>query len=223
MKVYFISGLAADSRVFKNIRLPEGYEIVHLDWIQPHAHETLNEYALRMAERIDMQHPFALLGLSFGGMLVTEIAKKYASVRTILISSVPSYGQLPWYFHVSGRLGLHKLIPVALVKKAALMKRLFMVETDEDKQMLKLLIKDSDNHFIYWAMDAILRWRGKDTPFNYIHIHGTRDEVLPVRFTAPTHLISKAGHLMVMNRAEELNRIIEAYLKYLPEVAKKTT
>jgi len=213
MKVYFISGLAADSRVFKNIRLPEGYEMVHLDWMAPRLHETLGEYALRMAERIDTRQPFALLGLSFGGMLVTEIAKKYSPVKTILISSVPAYGQLPWYFHVAGRLGLQKLIPVALVKKAALMKRLFTAETSEDKQMLRVLIKDSDNHFIYWAMDAILRWRGEGAPFSYIHIHGTRDEVLPVRFTAPTHPIPKAGHLMVMNRAGELNAIISEYLQ----------
>jgi hypothetical protein len=35
MNVYFISGLAGDSRVFKHVRLPQGYEMVHLDWINP--------------------------------------------------------------------------------------------------------------------------------------------------------------------------------------------
>ncbi len=213
MKVYFISGLAADRRVFKHIRLPEGYEIVHLDWLPPHAKETLYDYAMRMSEGIDTSRPFGLLGLSFGGMLVVEIAQKYAPEKMILISSVPAYRQLPGYFHFAGRLGLQKLIPVALVKKASLMKRLFTAETSEDKEMLRSLIRDSDNHFIYWAMDAILRWRGEGTSLSYIHIHGTRDEVLPIRFTKPTHRISKAGHLMIMNRAEEVNQIIADYLK----------
>jgi hypothetical protein len=76
MKAYFISGMAADARVFRHIRLPEGYEPVYLDWIDPVPHESLRSYALRLAERIDKNHPFILLGLSFGGMLGTEIAKK---------------------------------------------------------------------------------------------------------------------------------------------------
>ncbi|HEY4147550.1 MAG TPA: alpha/beta hydrolase [Chitinophagaceae bacterium] len=214
MKVYFISGLAADRRVFKHIRLPEGYEVVHLDWLPPHAKETLYDYAMRMSEGIDRSEPFALLGLSFGGMLAVEIAKKYAPEKMILVSSVPAYRQLPGYFHFAGRWGLHKLIPVSLVKKASLLKRLFTAETSEDKEMLRELIRDSDNHFIYWAMDAILRWRGEEGALlSYIHIHGTWDEVLPIRFTKPTHRIPKAGHLMIMNRADELNRIIADYLK----------
>jgi len=213
MNVYFISGLAADSRVFKHIQLPEGYDIVHLDWLIPQANEPLSDYAMRMAERIDTSRPFGLLGLSFGGMLAVEIANKYTPAKTILISSVPAYRQLPGYFHFAGRLGLQKLIPVKLVKKLSLMKRLFTAETAEDKQMLRELIRDSDNHFIRWAMDSILAWRGGDVSFSYIHIHGSRDEVLPARYTKPTHLIPKAGHLMVMNRAEELNAIIREYLE----------
>jgi hypothetical protein len=33
-----------------------------------------------------------------------------------------------------------------------------------------------------------------------------------MRFTKPTHIISKAGHLMVMNRAEEINKILNEEL-----------
>ena len=40
MKVYFVSGLAADSRVFKHIRVPAGFEMVHLEWLPPLANET---------------------------------------------------------------------------------------------------------------------------------------------------------------------------------------
>jgi len=212
MKVYFISGLAADSRVFKYIEVPEGYEIVHLDWLKPAPHETVGAYAMRMAERIDRKEPFALLGLSFGGMLATEIALQYPPVKTILLSSVPHYKHLPGYYRAAGVTGMHKLLPVAFLKKAAVLKRLFTTETDEDKEMLRQLIRDSDDHFIRWAIDAIVRWKGGDASFPHIHIHGTRDEVLPLRFTSPTHKIPGAGHLLVMNRAEELNRIIAGYL-----------
>ncbi|RYD69520.1 MAG: hypothetical protein EOP53_27030, partial [Sphingobacteriales bacterium] len=64
MKVYFISGLAADCRVFKRIQLPAGFESVYLDWIPPLPNESLQSYAMRMAESIDTNEPFALVGLS---------------------------------------------------------------------------------------------------------------------------------------------------------------
>jgi pimeloyl-ACP methyl ester carboxylesterase len=212
MKVYFVSGLAADSRVFKNIELPDGCVPVYLEWIPPYPNESLQKYALRLADGIDSAEPFALIGLSMGGMISAEIARRYKPVVTILISSVPGSKQLPFYFKAAGSLGLHKLVPVSLVKKAARFKRVFTVETDEDKQVLHSIINDSDDGFIYWAMDAILKWKGEQLSAPYIHIHGTRDEVLPIRFTTPTHIISKGGHLMVMNRAREINAILQTAL-----------
>jgi len=212
MKVYFVSGLAADSRVFKNIQLPEGCVPVFLEWIPPHKNESLQKYALRLAEGIDSAEPFALIGLSMGGMISTEIARRYKPVVTILISSVPGSKQLPFYFKAAGSLGLHKLVPVSLVKKAARFKRVFTTETDEDKEILHNIINDSDDKFIYWAMDAILNWRSEPLAAPYIHIHGSHDEVLPMRFTTPTHIISKGGHLMVMNRAGEINAILHTAL-----------
>src|SRR5687767_12739166 len=111
MKVYFISGLAADKRVFKYISLPAGCEAVHLEWITPQKDETLASYALRLAAAINREEPFALVGLSFGGMLATEIAKQYKPAVTILISSVPVAKQLPGYFRMAGKMGLHKFVP----------------------------------------------------------------------------------------------------------------
>jgi pimeloyl-ACP methyl ester carboxylesterase len=213
MKVYFVSGLAADSRVFRNIRLPGHCEPVFLEWIDPGKKESLQNYAYRLAAAIDRKEPFALIGLSMGGMIVSEIAQQCKPKVTVLISSIPLASQLPSYFKFAGKIRLHKLIPVSLVKSAALAKRLFTTETSEDKIILRNVIKDSNSAFIYWAMDAILNWKNDRSPENYIHIHGTRDEVLPIRFTKPTHIIPKAGHLMIMNRAPEINKILEQYLQ----------
>jgi pimeloyl-ACP methyl ester carboxylesterase len=212
MKVYFVSGLAADSRVFKNIQLPAHCEPVFLEWIDPLKKESLKNYASRLAESIVVNEPFAIIGLSMGGMISAEIAGKYKPAFTILISSVPSSKQLPFYFKAAGKLRLHKLVPVSLVKSAAQYKRLFTTETDEDKEILRHIIHDSDPAFISWALDAILEWESDELLSSYIHIHGTKDEVLPIRFTKPTHIISKGGHMMVMNRAREINAILKEVL-----------
>jgi len=198
--------------VFKNIQLPAHCEAVYLEWIAPQKNETLKHYALRLAESIDADVPFAIVGLSMGGMITAEIARQYKPAFTILISSVPSSTQLPFYFKAAGALRLHKLVPVSLVKSAARYKRLFTKESTEDKDILRHIIQDSDDTFIDWAMDAILKWKSESMPGPYIHIHGSRDEVLPLRFTTPTHIIKKGGHLMVMNRAREINAILENLL-----------
>lgn len=212
MKVYFVSGLAADSRVFKNIQLPVHCVPVFLEWIDPLPRESLKNYAGRLAAGINSSEPFAIIGLSMGGMITAEIARQYKPAFVILISSIPSSKQLPFYFKAAGTLRLHKIVPVKLVKSAAKLKRVFTSELDGDKIILRNIIQDSDPHFISWAMDAILKWKSEGLPGPYVHIHGSSDEVLPMRFTNPTHIIPRAGHLMVMNRAGEINAILEEVL-----------
>jgi pimeloyl-ACP methyl ester carboxylesterase len=208
MNVYFLSGLAADRRMFKHIQLPSSFNAVYLDWIPALKAETLNDYAMRMAQSINLEEPFVLVGLSMGGMLAAEIARQYKPVATILISSVPSPRHLPFYFKAAGIFGLYKLVPIYAIKSITIAKRLFTAETEEDKQLLKQVIRDSDNDFIRWSINAMLHWKSNGLPASYTHIHGARDGVLPVRFTKPTHIIPRAGHLLVMNRAAEVNRIL---------------
>jgi pimeloyl-ACP methyl ester carboxylesterase len=213
MNVYFISGLAADRRVFQNIVLPEGYASYYLDWITPQKNETLQQYAARLTEKIDPSKPFVVVGVSFGGMLAIEIAKKFPSSKAILISSAPSPKNLPVYFRWAGKLKLHRLVPVSLLKFAAQTKRLFTVETSAQKKFLNEMIRNSDPGLVRWSINAILNWRSEGPHTQYIHIHGSRDEILPLRYAGGTHIINGAGHMMVLTRAKEINSIIEEELR----------
>lgn len=213
MNVYFISGLAADKRIFRYIQLPAGFEAVYLDWIQPLEDETLPGYALRLAANINRNEPFVLVGLSFGGMLATEIAKQYQPAATILISSVPLSGQLPGYYRIGQKLNLHKLLPVSLIKTASTIKRFFTREHAEDKKLLWQIIHESDVDLIRWSLNAILNWQNDIIPQPVWHIHGKNDEILPVRYTNPTHTIPKEGHMLVMTRPDAVNEIIAKALR----------
>ncbi len=212
MKVYFISGLAADRRVFKNIQLPIEHEAIFLDWIQPLPHESLREYSHRMAEKIDRSEKFAIVGLSMGGMMAVEISNQLSPSRTILISSIPTSSHLPGYYKLGGKLHIHRIIPIAFLKNASVIKRFFTTETESDKQLLKEVIRESDPIFIRWAMEAIVNWKNDQVPPNLIHIHGTKDFLLPMRYTKPTHVIQKAGHMMVMTKGEEISRCLAEVL-----------
>ncbi len=212
MNVYFISGLAADRGVFKHLRLPQGFEAVYLDWLQPFKNESLEAYAIRLAEKIDNQKPFIIVGLSLGGMLAAEISKHFNPENVIIISSIPSAKHLPTYFKLAGKLKLHKILPVSVIKSAALIKRIFTSETPEDKIYLRRTIRTSDPVFIKWAINAVLNWKTQTLPQKYIHIHGTGDEIFPVKISKPTHIVKGGGHLMIMNRSEEINHILNSLL-----------
>lgn len=212
MKAYFISGMAADSGAFSKIRLPAQYEPMYLDWLPPYKGEALSAYALRLGSTIDIAEPFILIGLSMGGMLAVEITKSHRPRQLILISSIPYSRQLPPYFRWAGKLGLHRLIPVTLIKQAAMLKRSFTGESPEDKSYLRKAIRESDPQFIRWAMKAVLQWRNDDPVEPYTHIHGSRDEILPLRYTRPTHVIRGGRHLMVLSHAGAINDILTKIL-----------
>ncbi len=129
----------------------------------------------------------------------------------IILSSITSHNDLPFYFRYAGKVKLHKLIPVSLLKYASNIKRLFTAETSEERSVIRKMIRETDDYFIKWAMHAIVTWKGKAERPPALHIHGSRDELLPARFCKPTHVIKGGGHLMVMTRAREINELLNDY------------
>jgi pimeloyl-ACP methyl ester carboxylesterase len=213
MKVYFISGMGADWRIYKYIQLPKGFEMEHLHWIPAEKGETLSAYALRLASRIDTREPFVLVGTSMGGMMSVEIAKRFPPAALVLISSIPVSSQMPGYLKLAKALRLTSMVPVPMLKKAATFKYFFSREATNDKAMIRQLILESDNAFIQWAMGACLDWRNEEIPPFLSHIHGSRDEVFPIWLTRPTHKIRRAGHMMVMSHGRQVNAIIGEILE----------
>jgi len=212
MKVYFIPGIAADSRIFKYIELPDGFEAVFINYIKPFTDESLSAYASRLAERIDTTESFYIIGVSLGGIMASEISNRYNPISTIIIGSIPVVSQLPGYYRTIRKLKIQKLIPGSLYKISAIIKNSFTSSSAEDKKIIIKMIWDTDSAFICWGIDAVLNWTNHQVPKSLFHIHGTRDEVFPYAFTSPTHTILKGGHVLVITHAVEINKIIKEIL-----------
>jgi len=118
MNTYFISGLGADKRIFSKLKLDEKINIIHIDWITPNKNESLVSYTQRLYSVIDLSQPFALVGVSFGGMIAVEIAKLLNPTTTIIISSTMLSAHLPALYRFAGKLGLLKFIPARLLKSS---------------------------------------------------------------------------------------------------------
>lgn len=181
----------------------------HLEWIEPLAGETLPQYALRLAGGIDTSEEFAIVGLSFGGMIATEMARVLSPRQVVLISSAATAKELPGYYRLPGRLLLHKAVPYTLVKQPTPLTHWFLgARTPEEKQLVRAILKDTSPLFLRRAMHSILTWRNGERPANLYHIHGSGDKVLPLRLVKADRVIEGAGHLMVFSHAELISRII---------------
>ena len=210
MRVYLISGLGADQRAFKKLSWHRDVEVVFVPWIKPIKNETLNSYARRLALTIDTDSaPYVLVGLSFGGMLASEMVTFLNPTKTILLSSVNTCNELPVYYRLPGKLGLHRLLPAKPGNRANfLISWLFGIDNKTDKALLSDVLANTDAVFSRWAIDAILKWKKTSSDKEVIRVHGTKDYVLPITNFTPDYIVKQGGHLMVMNRAEEVSRIL---------------
>lgn len=212
MRVYFISGLGADKRAFYKTRLPDGFEAVYLDWIPPQKNEPFSSYAKRFAKFIEPGEDFILIGLSFGGMLASELSKIISPKTLIIISSLASYHELPWYFKLAGKLRIQKVLPPSIYRHATLLNRFMGPGNREMKAIVYSYVKNTDPEFIKWSLNVIVNWAHTEKLPNLVHIHGSKDHLLPCKFVKADYVVEKGGHLMVMNKAEEVNQILKKVL-----------
>jgi pimeloyl-ACP methyl ester carboxylesterase len=91
--IYCISGLGADERAFSKLKIKD-FKLKVINWLMPEPNETIEHYATRMRATITEENP-VLMGLSFGGMICTEIAKQIPVEKIIIISSIKSSKELP--------------------------------------------------------------------------------------------------------------------------------
>jgi pimeloyl-ACP methyl ester carboxylesterase len=212
VKAYFISGLGADKKAFHKIKLSPDYEPVFLDWIPPEKNESLADYSVRFSELINKNEEFILIGLSFGGMMASEIARIRKPKKTIIISSIATADELPWYFRRAGKLGLQNALPISFFKAATFLNRVVGAGTPEDKAVVYHYVKNADPAFVRWSLNAIIKWKRSERVPGIIHLHGDKDHLLPSKFTNPDFLIKNGGHLMVLNMAKEVNEILNEIL-----------
>ena len=207
--IYFVSGLGADERIFKWLRY-EGYRPIHIQWISPEPNEPIADYAKRLTVQIQDECPI-VVGLSFGGLIAVEIAKQIETKRVVLLSSAKDSSEVPFYFKLFRIFPIHRIFPFKSLLWVFywLLYWLFAPEGTDQKKLLKTVLVETDPHFLKWALHKVVTWKNKEIPENLVHIHGKGDRIFPYRFVTPNFSVEKSGHLMVMNRAEEISNLLE--------------
>lgn len=214
MNVYFISGLGADRRAFEKLRLPKKFSIHYLDWIKNKKSETLNEYAKRLASSIDESQPYAIVGLSMGGMIASAMSQFSKPHKTILISSVGCTEEFPPLLKLARLTQIYRLVPSFVYRKPNIIAYwLFGAKSRNEKRIMAHIISNSDAGFVKWSIGAILRWDNKIRPKSLYHIHGDKDRILPIEYTKPDAVVKNGSHFMVWTKAGEVSRLLVAALE----------
>ncbi|WP_413164111.1 alpha/beta fold hydrolase [Capilliphycus salinus ALCB114379] len=207
--IYFISGLGADKRVFKQLQL-EGYQPVYIDWLEPEKGESLESYAKRLTAQIKSEHPI-LVGLSFGGIVAVEIAKQIEVEKVILISSTTNQSEIPPYFKFFRGFPIHRIFPFKSLLWAVywILFWLFSLETIDERRLLRAILRDTDAGFIKWAIDKVVTWKNEIIPDKLYHIHGLNDRIFPVRFLKCDFWSEPGGHFIILSKAEQVSKWLE--------------
>lgn len=209
--IYYISGFAADERVFANLDFGEN-DLHFIPWKIPEVNESITSYAHRMREEIAHPAPI-LVGLSFGGMMSIEIAKEIPVEKIIMISSIATFHEMPLYMKIAGKLRLNKLIPLRPYPFLEPLENYNLgVQSSEEKQLLREYRRNINLQYTEWAIDRILNWKNEWHPSNLIHIHGSNDHILPIKNIKADFIIEGGGHLMLMNKSGEVNEILKKIL-----------
>jgi hypothetical protein len=207
MKLYTISGLGADHRVFDQLHLDCPVE--HLPWLNPKKKEDIALYAQRMASQISNTGPIGIMGVSFGGLIAVEMSKRLKPQLTILISSVETKNELPRLYRF---LGMTRIIPriphFFFVPPKRLMHWVFGAK---NKDLLSEILNDADTRFTRWALHALCSWRNQQLLSNpALRIGGSQDKLLPPRYTGEASILAGGKHFMIVDRANEISGLINS-------------
>jgi pimeloyl-ACP methyl ester carboxylesterase len=206
-KVYILSGLGADERVFRHLDFRD-LDITFVKWIKPKTNETVTHYIKRISEQIKDKNPI-LIGLSFGGIIATELAKRLPIEQLILISSLKTRKEIPFIYRMAGKLRLHRFIPYSFLKKDhALNRWLFGIIRKNDRELFRRVLADTDTDFLKWAINIIVNWKNVDLHSQLQHIHGTKDKLLPFKNAGNAIAIENGGHLMVLDKAKQVSEVL---------------
>ena len=199
-------GLAASAQIFERIVLPDAiFETVLLEWEIPLDNETLLQYAKRMTQKILHPNP-VLIGVSFGGILVQEMAQFIQVRKVIIISSVKTNHEFPRRMKVAKTTKAYKLIPTALFANIeSLSKFSFGEKINQRLKLYEKFLRVRDKRYLDWAVEQVILWERTVADESVIHIHGDEDDVFPIKNIQNCIVVKGGTHVMILSKYKWLN------------------
>ena len=204
--IYFVPGLAADKEIFENISLPENTYSLHvISWLIPIKKETIAQYAKRMAGFVTEKNA-VLVGVSFGGVLVQEMAKHIQVRKVIIVSSIKSRNELPLPMKMARTTNAHKLLPTQWINNLdALALFAFGKGIQKRLKLYQKYLSERNPDYLDWSIDTLVHWDQEEADASVIHIHGKKDTVFPMKYLSKPFIAIEGGHAAIITSAQWFN------------------
>ena len=204
--VYLMPGMGANPRIFEFISLPERFDINFLSWIPPQKNESLEHYAMRMCQTVKHQSPI-LIGVSFGGVLVQEMARQIDCKKIIIISSVKSNQEMPKHMKLAQVTNAHRLLPTQWIKNLETF-ALFVFGNGIQRRLdhYKRYLSERDPEYLSWAIDRLVKWNRNSPHKDIIHIHGAQDSIFPVKNIQDPFIKTDGDHAIILTKSDWFNK-----------------
>ncbi len=213
--IYLFAGQGADERLFKNLIFDSTkFRTKYIKYEVPFKHETLPQYAKRLAAQIDTSTTFSLIGTSLGGMIATEICGFLHPKQTFIISSAKCRAELPFRYRFQKKLPIYAIFPAKVIKLGAMiMQPLVEPDRNFDKKTFVAMLKAKNPKFLKRTIFMITHWQRSDYEKKIIHIHGDNDHTLPIRNIKYDNKIKGGSHMITLTRGSEISVILEKLLE----------
>ncbi len=199
-------GLAASSRIFEYLELPETeFRVHYLEWLAPRKNMKLQDYARAISEKIVHEDP-VLIGVSFGGIIIQEIAKLRPVRKVIIISSVKKRSEFPKRLLFAHYTRLYRILPTSLINNVELLSRYtFMGSFSKRLALYEQYLSLRDKYYLDWCIEQLINWAQTEAPKGIVHIHGEQDAVFPIKYIKKCIRVPEGTHTMIIHRYKWFN------------------
>ena len=208
-------GMAANYQIFENVKLDSNkYTFHYLEWLEPKKQETLDNYTKRLCVHITHKNPI-LVGVSFGGIIVQEIAKQIPCEKVIIISSVKDPSEFPPRILWAKKYKLYYLFPTTYInsferitKKVVSSKKIL-----HRIEMYQKYLSVRSKNYLDWAFKNVILWENKNPISNVYHLHGTKDHIFPSKHIRNAEYLENGTHTMILINARWINKRLKEILE----------
>ena len=206
-------GQGAEERLFAKIKLDSNFRIVYINFPVPEKNVSMKEYAHLISKQIDTTQKYIFVGVSLGGMICSELSDFLNPDKIIIISSAKCRYELPFRYRFQKTIPINKILPAGIIKIGAQILQP-IVEPDRGihKAIFKSMLKGKSPKYYKRTVNMILNWERENINSEVIHIHGSNDHTIPLKYVSCNYKIEKGSHLMTLTRGEEINDIIKSIL-----------
>ncbi|HET8859101.1 alpha/beta hydrolase [Marivirga sp.] len=211
--IYLFPGQGSDERLFERLELGSNYKLVHIKYPIPEKGSSLAEYAKVIAHQIDTTKQYILLGVSLGGMIISELLDFLKPEKSIIISSAKSRLELPIRYRFQKVIPIYKLIPTKLMLSGAkFLQPIVEPDRNTHQATFKNMLASKDPVYMKRTVSMIINWKRKISQENIIHIHGTKDRTIPIRNVDANYKVKGGSHMMTLTNPSPINNILSKYL-----------